>query len=137
VTLPALRERSDTVWLAERLLELLGPRAPATKPRLSTEAARWIAAHDWPGNVRELKTAILHALALAEGAMEIGIEHLPRSAPVSRGPVPSTSTTRREIVRSAIEAALEACAGNVSEAARRLGVGRGTIYRAVKSRGRG
>jgi transcriptional regulator of acetoin/glycerol metabolism len=130
VTLPALRDRSDTVWLAERLLEKL---APAPAPRLSREAARWIGAHPWPGNVRELKSAVVHALALCD-AGSIGVEHLPRSLPAAPVRARAEPTTRREIVRDAIDAALGACAGNVSEAARRLGVGRGTIYRAVRDR---
>ncbi|MGZ3475189.1 MAG: sigma-54-dependent Fis family transcriptional regulator [Polyangiales bacterium] len=127
VTIPALRDRSDCVWLAERLLE---KQCKGLVPMLSESAVRFIEEHDWPGNVRELKTAMAHALALANGERVIQREHLPR--PLSVGPPKSAPTTRKGILRDAIDAALRACEGNVSEAARRLGVGRGTIYRALK-----
>ena len=122
VTIPPLRDRSDRVWLAE---QLAGPAA-----RLTADAKSWIDEHDWPGNVRELKSAVLHAKALSNGAPEIDRDHFPRplGAP-SRG---GSTTTRKSIVRDAIRTTLAACAGNVSEAARRLGASRNTIYRALK-----
>jgi transcriptional regulator of acetoin/glycerol metabolism len=136
VTIPALRERTDAVWLAERLLEALSPNA-STAPRLADDAEQYVAEHGWPGNVRELKSAMAHALALAAGEPWIRREHLPSplasSRPPARAAAAAEPMTKKRIVRDAIEATLGSCAGNVSEAARRLGVGRGTIYRAVKS----
>lgn len=128
VTLPALRERTDRLWLSEQLLERI---EPGSGKRLSAGARRAIDQHDWPGNVRELKSALAHALALTEGEPSIDAEHLPQPL---EAPAPSSAAppmTRQRIVRDAIEATLRACAGNVSEAARRLGVGRGTIYRTI------
>jgi transcriptional regulator of acetoin/glycerol metabolism len=127
VTLPALRDRTDTVWLAERLLETL------SSSRLAEDAVQYVASHDWPGNVRELKSAMTHAVALAQGEPWIRREHLPLPLPSSRPSRPAGPLTKQRIVRDAIEATLGSCAGNVSEAARRLGVGRGTIYRAVRT----
>jgi transcriptional regulator of acetoin/glycerol metabolism len=128
VTIPALRDRSDAVWLAERFLERLAPGAS-----LSEDAAAWIDEHAWPGNVRELKSAMAYAAAMAAGESTIGRSHLPRPViPASSPPPREPVGTRKGIVREAIESTLRACAGNVSEAARRLGVGRGTIYRALK-----
>jgi transcriptional regulator of acetoin/glycerol metabolism len=90
--------------------------------------------------VRELKSAMAHAVALAAGEPSIRREHLPQplssSRPSARASAPVATAapmTKKRIVHDAIEATLGSCAGNVSEAARRLGVGRGTIYRAVKS----
>jgi len=134
ITLPTLRERTDTIWLAEQLLDQLSSSPPAARPPLSPAARRHISQHDWPGNVRELKSALTHALALAEGESHIEPEHFPHLFAISTKspdtrPAPMT---RQGIVRDAIEATLRACAGNVSEAARRLGVGRGTIYRTIR-----
>ena len=132
VTIPTLRDRSDAVWLAERFVEQL---ATAPPPRLSPDAARFVATHDWPGNVRELKSAVLHALALSAGEESIGPEHWPEVLITRRSSQPPVEPkTRKDIVRGAIESALHAAAGNVSEAARKLGVGRGTIYRALRER---
>lgn len=132
VTIPALRDRTDAVWLAERLLGQQTPGTPGTV-HLSDEAVRWIEDHDWPGNVRELKSAMAYALALSAGEPRILREHLPRPMKVTGPSVTrGTPVTRSKIVREAIDTTLRACAGNVSEAARRLGVGRGTIYRALR-----
>lgn len=135
LSIPALRERNDIAWLAERLVERLAPEA--TLP-LSDCARRWLVEQPWPGNVRELKSALGHALALAADEGQIEARHfpeplLPSAASVSSEAGP-TSQTRQRIVRDAIEATLRACAGNVSEAARRLRVGRGTIYRTIRSK---
>ncbi len=128
VTIPPLRERADVVWLARRFAEQVLPCGG-----LSDGAATAIATHDWPGNVRELKSAIAHAAALCTPATTIEREHLP--APALR-PARRTETprTRSEILQAAIDHELLVCDGNVSEAARRLGVGRGTVYRAMKAK---
>jgi transcriptional regulator of acetoin/glycerol metabolism len=141
VTIPALRERDDRVWLARALLERLAPHPGPRAPRLAEDAEAWIRAHDWPGNVRELKSAILHAIALAEGEGdgEIRREHFPRPL-VSSGPPPRIdptapgTRTRDQVVRDAAEEAVRACSGNLSEAARRLGVARSTLYRSLRIR---
>jgi transcriptional regulator of acetoin/glycerol metabolism len=132
LTIPALRDRTDRISLAEQLVQRLAPNGP---PNISAEALAWIAEHDWPGNVRELKSAILHALALAAGEPVLLRDHFPTpmTSRASRAEKESPKT-RAQILKHAIDATLRACSGNVSEAARRLGVGRGTIYRAAKAR---
>jgi transcriptional regulator of acetoin/glycerol metabolism len=132
VTIPALRDRVDRVWLAEALLELLEPGSDVC---LAPDAQAWIAEHDWPGNVRELKSAVAHAAALAAGAREIGREHFPRVlVGASAGSPRREPKTRREIVGDAVADAVRASDGNVSEAARRLGVARSTLYRTLRQR---
>ena len=135
LSIPAVRERNDTVWLAEQLIERLEPEGA---PPLSESARQLIAEQPWPGNVRELKSALGHALALAAGEPQIEARHFPEPlltpTVVPSSEPSSTGQTRQRIVRDAIDATLRACAGNVSEAARRLRVGRGTIYRTIRSK---
>ncbi|MBK9037266.1 MAG: sigma 54-interacting transcriptional regulator [Myxococcales bacterium] len=128
-----LRERPHRVAeLAARFaLEATG-RADALTPA----ALARLAAHDWPGNVRELKNAIDRAALLAQGG-PIGAVHVlfdtvsaaaPPAAvasPVAVGPGPMTAAEASE--RERIVAALEACAGNQTKAAQRLGVSRATL----------
>jgi transcriptional regulator of acetoin/glycerol metabolism len=141
VTIPTLRDRTDRVWLAEALvaaLALASARGPA--PPLSEEARAWIAAHDWPGNVRELKSAVAHAIALGAGEPELTRDHFPRSLVASSPPVPApalpaSARTREQILRDAFAEAVRACDGNLSEAARRLGVARSTLYRTLRGDG--
>jgi transcriptional regulator of acetoin/glycerol metabolism len=87
--------------------------------------------------VRELKSAVAHALALAAGAPQIERSHLPRILVPSGGSrvgATGDAKTRQQIVRDAVSDTVSACAGNLSEAARRLGVARSTLYRSLKTR---
>jgi len=114
LSLPPLRARPREIPALCRLfLRELAPAAGRkTPPRLTAEALAQLCAHPWPGNVRELRNAIERALLLAPGD-ELGVEHLPAAAP----PAPADERER-------ILAALEACAGNQSRAARQLGISR-------------
>jgi sigma-54 dependent transcriptional regulator, acetoin dehydrogenase operon transcriptional activator AcoR len=143
VTIPSLRERSDRVSLARSLLAQLQPAAGAgtEEPMLTDDAVLWIERHAWPGNVRELRSALLHAIALSDGG-PIAEEHFPavlvsdsnRPGPgAEAAPVHAPGErTRDELLRDEYAATLRACDGNVTEAARRLGVARSTLYRTLK-----
>jgi transcriptional regulator of acetoin/glycerol metabolism len=125
IRIPPLRTRNDRVELARALLA--AQRTPT--PELTPSAAAHIETHDWPGNVRELKNAVLHALALA-GVEAIEAEHFP--APLVGGPARPAPQSRDTILQEAAEDAVRAAGGNVSAAARRLGVARDTVYRMLR-----
>ena len=121
-----------------RFLLALATR-PNPPPALSPGLEGLILRHPWPGNVRELKSALEVALVLAEGAPALELDHLPpdllqvEAPPTALG---ALSDDALDVVQAnAIRRALDACAGNVSAAARRLGVARSTIYRALQRRG--
>ncbi len=141
--LPALRDRSDVVPLARTLLASRAKRAGwRSTPSLTGEAERRIAAHDWPGNVRELISALDVALVTARGAGadEIGASHLPIDVRHTSAREPAGALERAE--EDALRRALDAHRGNVSAAARELGVARSTLYRLARRfgltvRGRG
>ncbi|HZG21185.1 MAG TPA: sigma-54-dependent Fis family transcriptional regulator [Herbaspirillum sp.] len=145
--LPALRERSDLDGLIERILRHEGgPHAP----RFDTQALALLHAGRWPGNLRQLSNLIRTALAMADGEAAIGLQHLPddfleeaalapsgstgqaAAAPDGRAPEPLSI---HDSEWAAIERALHAHQGNVSAAAKALGVSRNTLYRRFKSRG--
>jgi len=137
VTIPPLRARSDGLALARGLLARMAADARLPCPALAPDAAAWILEHDWPGNVRELKSALSHALVMASGAPSIGRACFPRvllaspagaAAPASEPPEGGRGT-RDEILRTAAADTLRAVGGNFSEAARRLGIARSTLYR--------
>ena len=148
VTIPPLRRRSDRVELARGLLSRLAASSGAPCPDLAEDAVAWIERHSFPGNVRELRSALAHALVMAEGARTIDAACFPRvvwsetprftetpsvppPAPSVPSPPPPVSgvRSREDLLHEAMVTALRDCAGNVSAAARRLGVARSTLYR--------
>ena len=125
LTIPPLRERPRDLPLLARafVASLARGRAPAISPA----AMAALLAHGWPGNVRELRNAIERALLLCDGP-DLLPEHLPRPVPFTPDAVetqaapPPLAPTDDE--RGRVLAALAACAGNQSRAARQLGISR-------------
>jgi transcriptional regulator of acetoin/glycerol metabolism len=134
VTIPPLRERTDRLEMAVKMLQDMTLADGGAPVSLAEDATAWLEQHTWPGNVRELKTALLHARALA-GDGPIAREHFPdplvTDGDAGHAHAPG-DRTREELLRDEYEATLRACSGNVSDAARRLGVARSTIYRTLK-----
>jgi transcriptional regulator with PAS, ATPase and Fis domain len=122
VTLPRLRDRSDFEAIVHHLLGAIDPKyeiAPATIAHL--------AARPWPGNIRELRNMLARfTLANADGLIdEAGVEAMIDQAPLT------TPGSLHDIQRARILVVYAETAGNISETARRLGVSRNTIYRAL------
>ncbi|MBV1858757.1 MAG: sigma 54-interacting transcriptional regulator, partial [Nannocystaceae bacterium] len=134
--LPPLRARDDLQELADELLdelaqaESLGPRA-----RLSAQARVRLQSHDWPGNTRELKMVLHHALALTRGQREMDADDIPLPRGRPRGQASAERGSMHDHKRAALARALRDASGNVSAAARALGVARSTIYRQLQRYG--
>jgi DNA-binding NtrC family response regulator len=130
IRLPALRERrEDIAELASTFLA----RAGGPGRRLSAAAMEALLGHGWPGNVRELEHVIERAALLATGD-EIAASDLmlrPRGDPAPR----LEDMTLEQVERYLIERALATQGGNVSEAARVLGLSRSALYRRLASLG--
>ena len=127
IVLPALAERQDFAAVARHLLSEIAP-----EHRLGPAALERLAAHEWPGNIRELRS-VLSRLALAAAGPEIG----PEAVNAALGTDPSRGANGaggklREAVRGRILSAHREAGGNISAAARRLGVSRNTVYRALR-----
>ena len=142
---PPLRERKgDAVLLARYFLDHFGQRYRREGVRLNAEAEAVIAGHRWPGNVRELRNVIEQAVLLSAG-QEIGAQDLmlPGAARASvsivstlvSGNSESGDSVLDRMERDALEQALGNASGNVSKAARELGISRDTLrYRMEKPR---
>ncbi|WP_298273416.1 sigma-54-dependent Fis family transcriptional regulator [Geobacter sp.] len=142
LTLPPLRSRTDRIALAESILGTLS--RGNERVRFSPEVIDLFSRHAWPGNIRQMTNVIRTALALRDGDCEIRIEHLPEDfleqAGGHRGEFHvsaelecrSDSGRLEELEAAAIREVLRQCNGNVSAAARKLGVSRSTLYRKSK-----
>ncbi len=130
VELPPLRERrNDIPLLAEHFLAQTDDGGTESRPRLSRATVATLMDHAWPGNVRELQNAIQYALIKAKGSV-IEPAHLPPEITGRTRPRTSSRPRRsRKLRYDEVEQALAECDGNKAQAARKLGVGRATLYR--------
>ena len=138
--LPPLRHRNDIIELAKALdaKESLGSR----RNGISEEVLQIFVHHPWPGNVRQMHSVIRTAIAMADEGEMVARRHLPEDflAQMEQGTAPSAAyaiTIERleEIELHAIQETIRHNHGNISAAARQLGVSRTTLYRKLKQTG--
>jgi two-component system response regulator HydG len=136
VALPALRSRGgDILLLAQHFLTQFASQAKPGVVGISKNAAEKLLVYTWPGNVRELRNAIQAAVALTRFD-HIGAEDLPerirtfeaRHVLVAGDDLEELASLE-EVEKRYILKVLQAAGGNKSLAAKRLGVGRRTLYR--------
>ena len=126
VTLAPLRQHPDRAAVVDALWQQLGQGHA-----LSAQARAALAAHAWPGNLRQLSACLRTLAALAEPGQPVGPQLLPADvrAGTPTAPAVPASGALEEIAEAAMRQALAECQGNVSAAAKRLGINRSTLYR--------
>jgi two-component system response regulator HydG len=139
VHIPPLRERRDDVpLLVEHFLTKYARDAGRKVTRVHPAAMARLVSYGWPGNVRELEN-VIHRALLVMGESELGPGDLPPELASSTGPQPlppaGDVASLEELEKRAIREALACCGGNLSDAARRLGIGRSTLYRKLDQYG--
>ncbi|WP_417451647.1 sigma-54-dependent transcriptional regulator [Kordiimonas sp.] len=165
VLLPPLRERrSDIPALTEHFLTQISEMEGVPRRRISADVLSLLESYDWPGNIRQLQNALFRAVILSEGetltqadfphlmgqplpmparptenhysAMNTSVEVMPQGGAIlilhgPDGHVKSLSELEAEIIRLT----LLKYDGRMAEVARRLGIGRSTLYRKVAEYG--
>jgi DNA-binding NtrC family response regulator len=159
---PSLRERREDIpALVEHFVRRFNVEEGKRIAGATPETLGLLQAFDWPGNVRQLENTIYRAIVLCDGAWlqphdfpaisgvaaPITAEPMAqaRSAAPVLPPLPEAPVrfldhnghlrTLEEIERDLIQHAIEVYAGHMSEVARRLGIGRSTLYRKVREQG--
>ena len=147
--LPPLRERTDLHPIVRRLLDGSRHHPEPTRIDVAPETMAILEAYAWPGNIRQLQNVLEVALALLDEDEDCILPaHLPEDvvhgaddAPVARlatcvpmaNPAEALARGRgrrpKDLDDATIRAALERFDGNLSAAARHLGVARNTLYR--------
>jgi DNA-binding NtrC family response regulator len=135
---PPLREHAEDVpELARFFLERLSLQCRRAF-RLSAAALRKLVAYPWPGNVRQLR-AVLESAAVMSEADLIDADVLPlpgaEPPPLTNGNDLPASLDIDELETWAIRRALQQTGGNVSQAARLLGMSRDTLHTKLKKKG--
>jgi len=144
LTLPGLREREDKLLLAAKILEsLCGAEKGIT---INADVLRIFGQHPWPGNIRQMHNVLRTAVALLGDRSEITIDDLSADFLEQAGPVAGlepalTQDAERNAGNASladmearlISSTLDRTGGNIAEAARKMGIGRNTLYRKLRS----
>ena len=132
ISVPPLRDRGEDVFLIANALLRRRAQEQRRTLRFSNGALEAMARYRWPGNIRELENAVQRAAIMSHGqlieAVDLGIAVESTSVePASEGR-PSLREARGRAERQAVVDALIQTRGNISQAAKRLGVSRPTFH---------
>jgi DNA-binding NtrC family response regulator len=138
VDLPPLRERRDDIMpLATSFLNKFAAQANRPISGFTPSAIDRLTSFDWPGNVRQLQNEIQRAVLLCEGsvvdAADLSVANARSST--GEGGGDTNFTLLEGVERNAIVQMLKETGGNKLEAAKRLGIGRQTLYNKIKAYG--
>jgi len=154
IEIPSLKDRrEDLPALVEHFVRRFNAEEGKNVPGLTPESMAMLQSYDWPGNVRQLENAVFRAIVLSDGGML-----KPEDFPQISGLIPTMNAeghvavvpandvdqpvkisdpagelrTLEAIERDLIQYAIDHYSGHMSEVARRLGIGRSTLYRKVR-----
>jgi DNA-binding NtrC family response regulator len=131
IQLPALRDRQgDVLLLFYHFLKAAAEKAGREVPEVTPKLERALQAYSWPGNVRELENETRRLLALSPPGSPLTADKLsPRITEGDGGaPLLSLAETEREMV----ELHLRRAGGNITHAAKSLGLTREGLRKMLK-----
>ena len=148
ITIPPLRERKEDIpAMINHFLRKYEKETGKEIRQIDHRAMDIIMDYDWPGNVRELENAIYRAMVICDtDKLDLAClppaltQELPRKSEESAPPFETVAETRQspagilsmeDLEKTAMLQALEVTAGNLTLAAKQLGMGRATFYRKV------
>ncbi len=139
IRVPPLRERREDIpLLVAHFLEEGSKGSGKAIEGITPEAMEWLTHYDWPGNVRELKNAMERALAYATGPF-IAVQDLPEAilmATVRQERFSSyrewKEKTLEQLEKDFLEKSIHEQGGNLTLAAKELGIHRSTLYRLIR-----
>jgi len=149
ILLPPLRNRrSDVLLLAEHFLKKYSAQEGKKVTSFSRAALQMLYSYPWPGNVRELENAIQRGVVLVEGKvftegeLPLAVSSFHETGSIAAEDVllPTAHGTAdiipmEQLKEVAVRNALSVCRGNSMLAARKLGIGRATLYRMMQKYG--
>ncbi|MDA0782213.1 MAG: sigma-54 dependent transcriptional regulator [Rickettsiales bacterium] len=155
INTPSLRQRKgDLMLLVKNFVNSFASAEGKKVSKISKEAEELLTQYSWPGNIRQLKNAVFRAVVLAEGD-ELQVGDFPQIVSAvnngeeegflfddSNGAISANSIlmnennedyrTLSEIERDVIMSALDYYKGHMSKVAKKLGIGRSTLYRKLE-----
>jgi len=132
LNVPPLRDRKEDIpLLAQHFLEMFTAKNKKSIKSFTPQSMEKLMQYDWPGNVREMMNAVERAVVLSRSEYIDADELMPlmtNSSPADREQSDfSDNISLDEVEKRSILGVVNACGGNKSEAARRLGITRKTL----------
>ncbi|PRY15422.1 DNA-binding NtrC family response regulator [Pontibacter ummariensis] len=135
LNLPPLRDRLDDIPLfADHFLGIYAQKYKQPAKRLGDAGLARLRRYSWPGNVRELQHALERASIMSDNR-ELQAEDfffLAETEPLATNQTESQSLDLDELEREAVQRAIQKHEGNISKAAKELGLSRGALYRRLE-----
>jgi len=136
IFLPPLRERQDDIpTLAEHFLKVYATKYRKHFKGLKHNAHQLLQRYSWPGNIRELQHAIERAIIMAEGDELDSRDFFFLSAKPTNEKINTNSLNLDEVEKNMIQKAIDKNNGNISKAAKELGLTRASLYRRLEKYG--
>lgn len=133
IAIPPLRERKEEILpLANMFLKRFSAQSGRSFQGFTHAAQEMLLSYNWPGNVRQLQNEIQRAVLVAEGPFIDSKDILVGVVQGLRGESLPGLTLMQTIERNAIIQALRECKGKKLLAAKKLGIGRQTLYNKIK-----
>jgi len=149
VNIPALKDRKDEIaLLANTFCNSFSVTEDKRIEKITERALSLLKSYDWPGNIRQLRNAIFRAVILTDTNV-LDLQHFPQITQNSEKYKNQENSNFKkeeyvrlinkkgvrefkEIENEIIEKMIRLCNGNISDAAKKLGVGRSTLYRKLR-----
>jgi two-component system, NtrC family, response regulator HydG len=137
IKLPALRERiEDIELLAEHFIDQYYKKYKLTKKRLNASTLKRLQMHHWPGNIRELQHAVERAVIMSEGTyLEPHDFFLSDNEDSKPADIVTSNMNLEETEKMLIRKVVDKYGGNISRAAKELGLTRASLYRRMEKYG--
>ena len=136
IFLPPLRDRQDDIpILAEHFLNTYAQKYRKTFKGFKANAVQLLQRYSWPGNIRELQHAIERAIIMAESDELDSRDFFFLSAKPAHEKVNNATFNLDEVEKNLIQRAIDKNGGNISKAAKELGLTRASLYRRLEKYG--
>lgn len=137
IKLPALRERKeDMILLADNFIDKYSKKYRKEVRGINEEAIETLKNYSWPGNIRELEHAMERAIIMSENeVLKPSDFFFLNIQKASSEDVTSSTLNLDEVERSLIKKAIDLHDGNISKAAKDLGLTRASLYRRLEKHG--
>jgi DNA-binding NtrC family response regulator len=136
IYLPPLRDRQEDIpLLTEHFLQVYAQKYRKPQIRLNASTLKKLQKYSWPGNIRELQHAIERAIIMSDTPVLQPTDFLLSSMESREDGLIFDNYNLEEVEKTVIRKAITKHAGNISQAARELGLTRASLYRRLEKYG--